>query len=201
MSRFDDHDLSEERADQPEIESEDEVSECQSDHSVTEIELTDLEEALAEKEHFKNLLQRTQADFVNYRKRSASQIEEARFSTKRRLILRVLEVMDSLQAALKNDAISTVENHWVEGIRVIQRSFESLLASEGVVAFKSVGDRFDPRIHEAVTKSSAEGFEPDTVIDVLRIGYKINDDILRPAMVVVSGSDGAENVNSSTVPD
>ncbi len=153
----------------------------------------ELEEALREKDQFRALLQRTQADFVNFRKRAETQQDEARSAARRALISRFLEVMDSLEAALKEDAISGVDERWVEGVRAIRRSFESVLASEGVEAFESIGERFDPRMHEAVTRMPAVGLEPDTVIDVVRTGYKINDEVLRPAMVVVAGPPEADN--------
>ena len=156
----------------------------------------ELEEALREKDQFRALLQRTQADFVNFRRRAETQQDEARSSARRALLTRFLEVMDSLEAALKKDAISGVDEHWVEGVRAIKRSFESVLVGESVEAFESIGERFDPRMHEAVTRRPAEGLEPDTVIDVVRTGYKINDDVLRPAMVVVAGPPEADTKNS-----
>lgn len=165
----------------------------------------ELEEALREKDQFRALLQRTQADFVNFRRRAETQQDEARGSARRDLISRFLEAMDSLDAALKEDATSGVDERWVEGVRAIKRSFDSVLAGEGVEAFESIGERFDPRLHEAVTRIPTEGLEPDTVIDVVRIGYRINDAVLRPAMVVVAGppetDTGAGREESGTAPE
>ena len=160
----------------------------------------EMEEALREKDQFRALLQRTQADFVNFRKRAEAERDEARGSARRALISRFLEVMDSLEAALKDDAIAGVDERWVEGVRAIMRSFESVLAGEGVEAFKSIGEKFDPRMHEAVTRIPVEGSEPDTVIDVIRTGYKINDEVLRPAMVVVAGPAAVDEEDSGKGP-
>lgn len=145
-----------------------------------------LEEALREKEGFRALLQRTQADFVNYRKRVQAEQEEIKRNAIRPLVTRLLEGMDSLDAALHKEAASEADQRWIDGVRAVQRSFENVLASVGVERFESSGDRFDPRFHEALSRTETAAHEADTVIQEIRAGYKMGEEVLRPALVEVA---------------
>lgn len=158
------------------------------DESVEDQEGTvdELSEALREKDQFKRLAQRTQADFINFRKRVQSEQEESQARAVRRFALRIIEVVDQLDAALAPAAAEGADNSWVEGVRAIQRNFASALASEGFERFECVGQRFDPHSHEALISTPTAEYAPDTVIQELRPGYKHRGEIVRPAQVAIA---------------
>lgn len=174
---------------EPGPEGETEVAACTAGKTDAPVHLEEeLAEALREKEQFRTLLQRTQADFVNYRKRMQTERDGARMSATRALIMQLLAVMDGLEVALAGEATRSVDETWVEGVRGIKRNFEAILASEGVEMFESLGERFDPRLHEAVTKTETSDHEPDIIIKVIRSGYKIRGEVLRPALTEVAAA-------------
>ena len=152
---------------------------------------SELAEALREKDQFRALAQRAQADFVNFRSRAEAENIEIRRRSVRSVLIKVLEVADSIDAALEPDVISRVDQKFVDGVDAINRSFESFLSGEGVVRFDSVGEKFDPRLHEALMRTETDDHPSETVIRVMRAGYKIGDDVLRPALVEVAAPPAA----------
>jgi molecular chaperone GrpE len=148
----------------------------------------DYEETRRERDQFRVLAQRVQADFVNYRKRTEAEREEFRRKANRDLLLRLLTVLDGLDLALAEDASRDVDQKWVEGVRAVKRSLDSVLGPEGVEAFGRPGDHFDPRLHEAIARVPAADLPPDTVLKVHRPGYRLHGDVIRPAMVEIAAS-------------
>jgi molecular chaperone GrpE len=151
-------------------------------------ELKRLQSALAEA---RDAIARRQADFENYRKR----IERERSETQRRIVgdvaQKLLPVVDNLSRAL--DAERTVETqeskefrHFLHGVELISKQLSDVLESLGIQPIPSVGQRFDPHVHEAVVTERSDEYEPDTVIEEITRGYKIGDRLLRPAMVKVA---------------
>jgi len=144
-------------------------------------ELSDLQDAVA----------RRQADFENYRKR----VERDRGETHNRIVAdvarKLLPVVDNLTRAL--DAEKTVEaqesqefRHFLHGVELINKQLNDVLESLGIRPIASVGERFDPHVHEAVVTEPSDEFEPDTVSGEITRGYRIGDRLLRPAMVKVA---------------
>ncbi len=147
---------------------------------------SELAEALREKDQFRAMAQRAQADFVNFRSRVEAENAEIRRRSVRSVLIKVLEVADSIDAALEPDVISGVDQKFVDGVDAISRGFESFLSGEGVERFDSVGEKFDPRLHEALIRTATDDHPSETVIRVMRAGYKMGDDVLRPASVEVA---------------
>jgi molecular chaperone GrpE len=151
-------------------------------------ELKRLQAALSEAQEG---IARRQADFENYRKR----IERERTETHNRVVAdvarKLLPVVDNLGRAL--DAEKTVESseskefrHFLHGVQLISKQLNDVLESLGIQSIASVGERFDPHIHEAVVTEPSDKYEPDTVTEELARGYRIGDRLLRPAMVKVA---------------
>lgn len=147
---------------------------------------SELAEALREKEQFKKLLQRVQADFINYRNRAQEELQDARLQTVRRIAGRVVEVMDLFDAAFSQDAAQAVGANWVEGVRAIQRSLAAALAAEGIERMKIDGERFDPRRHEALISTPTVAQPAGFIIRELRPGYVREKEVIRPAQVEVA---------------
>jgi molecular chaperone GrpE len=143
---------------------------------------------LREKDQFKKLAQRVQADFINYRNRTEEEITQARRSGVRRLALRVIEVLDLFDAALSPQATPAVDANWVNGVRAIQKSLLAALGSEGIERLTIAGEKFDPRRHEALISTPTAEHEPGTVIRELRPGYAHQGEVVRPAQVEVATS-------------
>ena len=91
-----------------------------------------------------------------------------------------------MQRALEYTPQESQEETWLEGIRLIERSLQSLLASEGVTPIEAEGQPFDPWEHEAMLSVDTEDRQHGTVVNVLRKGYKHHGKVLRPAQVTVA---------------
>jgi molecular chaperone GrpE len=141
-----------------------------------------LEEEKAKAEKYLSNWQRAEADFDNYRKR----IEQERSETDRFantvLILNLLPVLDDLERAFNSLSAKLAQLTWIDGIRLIYRKLQAILETRGLTEIKTVGENFDPTVHEAV--SQGEG-EEGKVIEELQKGYKLHDRVIRPALVVV----------------
>lgn len=148
----------------------------------------DYEETRRERDQFRSLAQRVQADFVNYRKRVDSEREDVRRQANRDLLLRLLPALDGLDLALKDEVTNEVDQKWVEGVRAVRRSLDSILGPEGVEAFGAEGEHFDPRLHEAIGRVPSAVAPPDTVLRVHRQGYRLHGDVIRPALVEIAAS-------------
>jgi molecular chaperone GrpE len=123
------------------------------------------------------------ADFDNYKKRIARDIDSMVASRRRMLLERLLPVLDNLQRALESNA----EGEKLRGgLEQTLRGFEAVLTNEGVKAIDVRGAPFDPRVAEAVGTLPTEGVAEDTVVEVAEKGYTLGGDLLRPAKVIVA---------------
>ena len=129
-------------------------------------------------------LLRTAAEFDNFKKRAAKEKEDVQRFGIERLLKDFLPVMDNLERALDH-AEQHDPRQVIEGVRLVQKLFESTLAKHGVVGFSALGKPFDPSLHEALMQQDSD--EPaGTVISEMARGYKLNDRLVRPAAVVVA---------------
>ena len=124
------------------------------------------------------------ADFENYKRRIERLREEQAVSHHKRLLLKFLPVIDNLERAVGFDDESN--GGLRDGVQQTLRGFEAVLANEGVRAFSVKGQPFDPNIAEAIGTQKADGVDDDVVIEEVQKGYKLGDDLLRPAKVIVS---------------
>ncbi len=145
----------------------------------------DLDEANRKGQEYLGLLQRAQADFVNYRRRVEQERGESLKAGKGELALRILPVLDDFDRALKNRPDDLAQNQWVQGIELIGRKLLSALEAEGVVRIQPLGKDFDPWEHEAVLHAPSAPDMAGKVVDVYREGYKLGNKVLRPAQVMV----------------
>jgi len=149
-----------------------------------------LEEALAEaKQKVEQYLanwQRTQADFVNYKRRSEQEREEIGKFANNQLILGLLPVLDDLERAFESITPQVARLKWVEGIRLIERKLRSALEAQGLSQIKALGEPFDPNLHEATMHSKGE---EGMVVQELQKGYMLHDRVIRPSMVVVGNGE------------
>jgi molecular chaperone GrpE len=126
--------------------------------------------------------QRATADFINYKRRTEQEREEAARYANTALILNVLPGVDDLERALQHVDPELADSPWVEGVRQIVRKLKGALAAAGVSEIPAEGEAFDPNLHEAIAE--AEGEEGKVVSEAQR-GYRLGARVIRPSMVVV----------------
>jgi molecular chaperone GrpE len=141
-----------------------------------------LEEQIAQ---LTEALQRERADAANLRRRHDEQIASLRTSVKAHVVKDLLPIIDNFERALMHVPKELEGNDYVKGVEGVVKLFGKTLADLGVERIKTVGEPFDPHLHEAV--SAEEGDGPETVSEELQAGYKLGDDVIRHAMVRVKG--------------
>ena len=145
----------------------------------------------AENAELKDKIARRQADFENYRKR----MDRERSDTYNRVVVditsKLLPVVDNLKRALETEASleaseSDEFRHFLSGVDLIYKQLNGVLEALGVTPIPSVGEQFNPHVHEAVVTEATDEFEPDTVMQEIVSGYRLGDKLIRPALVKVA---------------
>ena len=136
-----------------------------------------IDEVIKERDEFKDIALRVQADFENYRKRAAVQLTDEVDRSTGRIVEAMLPVLDAFEAAVA---------HGVEGVENIWSSLLGTLQKSGLEALDLQGQPFDPALAEAVLHEEGDGGEA-VVVEVLRTGYRWKGRVLRAAMVKVKG--------------
>jgi molecular chaperone GrpE len=142
----------------------------------------------ADLDRFRDLALRSQADFENYKKRSAREKEEAIKYANSSLLERLVGIIDNFElglAATKEGADSPIYT----GMVLVQKQLSDLLAENGLQPIEAEGKTFDPNLHEAIAHEPSK-LPEETVIRQTRRGYRFKDRLLRPARVVVSSGPG-----------
>ena len=128
-------------------------------------------------------LQRERADATNIRRRHDEQIAQLRTTIKASVIEEMLPALDNFERALKHVPVDLEGNDYIKGVQGVVKQFESTLKDLGVERIKTIGETFNPNIHEAV---SADGDgDTETVSEELQAGYVVGDRVIRHAMVRV----------------
>jgi molecular chaperone GrpE len=130
--------------------------------------------------------QRAQADFINYKRRNEQERQEFNAFANANLILGLLPVLDDLERAIKSIPHKFAHHEWVEGVRLVERKFKTILEGQGVKPIKALGETFDPNFHEALRQDKGK---KDIIIEEFQKGYMFNDKLLRPARVVVGNGE------------
>jgi molecular chaperone GrpE len=138
---------------------------------------------------WKDIALRKAAELENVRKQNAQRVQKASRDGMKRVAMELLPALDDFERALAHAEAeeSDTEHHLTAGIRLVQQNMLDALRRAGIEAFSPKGERFDPHLHEAVAQSPVDGTEPGIVIEVFQAGYRLGEDVLRPARVVVAG--------------
>jgi molecular chaperone GrpE len=142
-----------------------------------------------ERDEYLDLAKRTKADFENFRKRMTAEVQAAGARGKAEAIRDVVPVLDDLERAIQAaglDPEGDSEDGLSHGVLLVFRSLRDSLGRNGVEAVDPKGEKFDPTAHEALSTIPADGVEPGVVVDVMQKGYRLGDQLIRPARVVVS---------------
>jgi len=129
-------------------------------------------------------LQRERADAVNLRRRHETELANLRTRLKSGVVADLLPVIDNFERSLKHVPKELEGNDFVKGVQGVVKQFEKTLSDLGVERIKTVGESFDPALHEAVSMEEGDGTQ-EVVSEELQAGYRIGDDVIRHAMVRV----------------
>lgn len=157
---------------------------------VVEAEEAPVEDPLAELEAERaalaDQLLRLQADFENFRKRTARERSEVSRRATEDLVDELLPVLDHFDLGLKNAREHDAKPSVLEGFELVHGQLAQTLGRIGLEVVDAVGDRFDPNLHEAISQMPSADVPADHVSEQLRCGYTLGGRLLRPAQVVVS---------------
>jgi molecular chaperone GrpE len=142
-----------------------------------------LEDANQQKEEYLELARRTKADFENFRKRVAADVQAAQARGKAEVAREVIDAVDNLERALE---ASEGGDGLAEGVQMVLGNLRETLQRHGIEAIDPKGEKFDPNQHEALSTMPVEGTEGGTVVEVMQKGYRMDEQLIRPARVVVS---------------
>lgn len=146
-----------------------------------------LKVCLAERQEYLDGWQRAKADFINARKEEEKAREEFKKFANENLLLHTLSVMDSFEMAFANkEAWERAPQEWRIGVEYIYSQLKKILEGHGLLQLHSIGERFDPMVHESVELVETEDKEKDGVIvDVVSSGYSLHGKVVRAPRVKV----------------
>ncbi|MEK7059249.1 MAG: nucleotide exchange factor GrpE [Patescibacteria group bacterium] len=129
-------------------------------------------------------LQRERADATNIRRRHEEEIASLRTRLKANVVSDLLPVIDNFERALKHVPEDLEDNDYIKGVQAVVKQFENTLSTMGVQRIKTIGEPFDPNLHEAVSVEEGEGTR-EVISEELQAGYNLGDAVIRHAMVRV----------------
>ncbi len=140
---------------------------------------------------------RLQADFENFKKRVERDRESLRVQAAGDLITRLLPVLDNFERAISSAPKNDEERRFLEGVGLIFRQLLDELRKDGLAAIETLGQPFDPTLHEAVATDAASGLPSNTIVEEVERGYCLQGQLIRPAKVKVA-VDRAGTTSSSS---
>lgn len=167
------------------------------DEEAVEHDIEDLvSQARAERDEYLDLAQRTKADFDNYRRRMAAETASAAAKGRLEVVPGLIEALDNIERVLDSEGVvpaQALDGGFpdgaavsLQGVIVAYRDLHSTLRGIKVEAYDPKGEAFDPHLHEALQAVPADGVESGVVVEVMQRGYRTDDQVIRPARVVVS---------------
>ena len=164
------------------------LSETQPEQTAEEIheEIESLRVRAGEREQYLQMLQRAQADFENYRKRTQREMETERRYAVLPLVRDLLPVVDNVERALESARTSEDFAKLIEGIELVRVQLLDALARHGVEPLEAVGRPFDPNLHDAMFQRPDAGQPDRTVLEEMERGYQMHERVVRPSKVIVS---------------
>lgn len=159
-------------------EQNEEVSEIDNGKTITD----EIDTIINERDQYKNIAQRAQADLINYKNRVIEDRESNYVMIVTRFVSNLLPIIDNF-----NRAINAMpdDNSWYQGLIMIEKSLNELIQSEGITQTAKTGMDFDPKYHEAIMAIEDDTKNEGTIADIIAQGYELKDRIIRPAQVTV----------------
>lgn len=129
--------------------------------------------------------QRTQADFINFKKQTANDRVKLINDANSDLVLEILPVLDNFQLASQHVPNNVKNDNWTKGIIQIEKQLELLLKNSGLERIESIGLELDPELHEAVEEVESDK-KGGTIVEEILAGYTLNDNLIRATKVKVA---------------
>lgn len=129
--------------------------------------------------------QRARADFLNYKKEEMERMEVFLKYASEEFILKILPILDNFDLAERKLPEDSKNNEDIKGLLQIKTQLSDFLKNEGVEEIKTIGEKFDPNLHEAIEEVELKNKDSGIIIEEVQKGYKINGRLLRPAKVKV----------------
>jgi molecular chaperone GrpE len=146
----------------------------------------ELEDARAKADDYLEQWRRTAADFSNFKRRTEQERGEMAKLFTESLVRALLPALDNFERALASVPDELKGSGWVEGVNLTEKQLRAALEKEGLQPIESIGQQFDPNLHEAVAHDISQEHEEGSVIEEYQKGYKLHDRVIRPSMVKVS---------------
>ena len=140
----------------------------------------------ADLDRFRDLALRSQADFENYKKRSAREKEEAIKYANSSLLEKLVAIVDNFELGLEAARAEGEKSPVFSGMSMVLKQLMDFLADSGLQPIDATGQKFDPNLHEAIAHEPSDKFPEGVVVRQTRRGYRMKDRLLRPSSVVVS---------------
>ncbi len=149
----------------------------------------ELETAKQEAKETYDRFLRVSAEFENYKKRSAREMDDFRKFANQSLIKEMLAVVDNLERALNSsNGNNNNDKCMADGVNLTLKDILKVFEKFNVKPIESIGQIFDPNFHQAMMQEETDDYPENTVITELQKGYMIHDRLLRPSMVVVAAA-------------
>ena len=127
---------------------------------------------------------RLMAEFQNYKKRVAKEKQDIQSFANEKIITELLEVLDNFERSLEHS--SDADENYVKGMEMIFQQLKTAMEKAGLKEIQALGEDFDPAVHNALMQEESDELESGKVSKVLQKGYKLNDKVIRAAMVAVA---------------
>ncbi|MGM0378587.1 MAG: nucleotide exchange factor GrpE [Bacillota bacterium] len=163
----------------------DKSSEKEENHEEEMDEVEKLKKELKEKD---DKYLRLQAEFRNYKKRVKKEKKELTKYAHGEIVKDILPVIDNFNRAIVSSEGDDDKESLLEGIKLIKKSLDNFLEEANVKPIKSLGEKFDPNLHHAVMKEETDEYEHNEIMEELQTGYKLEDKVIRHAMVKVASN-------------
>lgn len=148
----------------------------------------ELEKIKSDSQEYRDRYLRTLADFDNFRKRQRDETSRLVSSAKEEIIASWLQILDNFRRAVQSAEDQHDYDSLVEGVSLTTKQMDELIEKQGVEPIESVGQEFNPELHEAMMRSETDDYPENTVIEEFEKGYTINGKVIRPARVRVAVS-------------
>lgn len=165
-----------------EIELTEEVTEETQEEANEEVQ--EVDERDLKIEELTDSLQRLQAEYANYRRRTQQEKETIGVFANEKILNELIPVVDSMERAL--EACTDKEDTMFKGVELVYKQLKDMMTKFGLEEIEAEDAEFDPNLHLAVMQESIDGVEPNKVVMVLQKGYKLGNKVLRASMVKVS---------------
>ncbi len=161
--------------------------------------LRELDEEKQRSQDYLNRLKYAQADVENIKKRYERQLEETRKYSTEALVMKILDVLDELELALKHGQGTENAEALTQGVRMTAKKLQKILREEGVSPIDALGKPFDPTKHVAVARIETNDADDCMVIEEVRKGYVMREKVIRPSIVKVTAKSSSNPENEGCV--